>query len=217
MAKQESPAGRRARRTALKVILISSFAAALALPPVVLFVWAGASWSYFTAMRLLGLEGFTLIFVNIVTGATSRNLYRVFKAKRVYRLHVATGVAGFLLALAHGLIVFAEQYFRDYSAAWLIGPVALAVLAVTAYVALDKKRLRRVWRRIHQVNYLIFAALLVKVLLIGSDFTVSLGYATALKAIFITYGAAAAVATALRIWQYEDAARKKRARQAASA
>jgi hypothetical protein len=217
LEKQEGGKGRHTRKKGLKGILIASFVAALAFPLIVLFAWAGASLSYFTFMRLLGLEAFTLIFVNIVTGATSRYLYRLFKAKRVYRFHLATGVAGFLLALFHGVIVLVEGYFRNYSALWIIGPVALILLACTAYAALDKKRLPRIWRRIHQVNYLIFAGLLVKVLLIGSDVSVPLAYATALKAVFIVYGAAAAVATALRIWQYEDAARKKRARQAAGA
>lgn len=90
------------------------------------------------------------------------------------------------------------------------------LLAVTVFAALDRKRLPRVWRRIHQINYLIFLAVFMKAVAIGSDVSAPLGYATTLKVLFSIYLAVAAVATALRIWQYDKAKRKKRAKNAAS-
>ncbi len=93
---------------------------------------------------------------------------------------------------------------------------ALKVLLVATFAALDRKRLPRVWRRIHQINYPLFLAVFIKAVAIGSDVSAPLGYATTLKVLFSIYLAVAAVATTHRIWQYDKAKRKKRARNAAS-
>jgi DMSO/TMAO reductase YedYZ heme-binding membrane subunit len=136
----------------------------VALPAVVVAVSGGAGFWLFTATRLLGLEAFTLIFVNIVTGA-----------------------AGFLMALAHGVIVLAKIYFKGYNAVWVIGPATTALLAVTVFAAMDRKRLPRVWRGVHQINYLIFLAVFIKAVAIGSDVSAPHGYATTLKVVFSIY------------------------------
>lgn len=217
MAGVDEKAESSARRRALKALLFAAFIAMLALPAVMVTLSGSAGFSLFTATRVLGLEAFTLIFVNIVTGAESRFFYRLFKPRPMSRFHIATGAAGFLMALAHGVIVLAKSYFKGHSALWVIGPAALVLLAVTVFAALDRKRLPRVWRRIHQINYLIFLAVFIKAVAIGSDVSAPLGYATALKVVFSIYLAVAAVATALRIWQYGKATRKKRAKAAASA
>jgi DMSO/TMAO reductase YedYZ heme-binding membrane subunit len=205
------------RRKALQGLLIVTFVVMLALPVVLVAVSGTATQApWFTAMRLLGLEAFTLIFVNIVTGALARRFYRLFKPRPFQRFHITCGALGFLMALAHGAIVIVERYNRAYNAIWVVGPVALALLAVTIYVALDRKRLPRVWRRIHQINYLIFTAVFIKAMVIGSDLTGGLGYMIAMKGLFILYAVVAALATAERVRTYEAAARKMRERASAA-
>jgi hypothetical protein len=197
----------------LQALLVVTFIAMLALPAVMVAVSGSATKvPLSTALRILGLEAFTLLFVNIVTGAQSRFFYKLFKARPMYRFHLVTGVTGFLMALAHGVIVLAKSYFRGYSAIWVIGPVTLALLLLTIFAALDKKRLPLVWRRIHQINYLIFLAVFIKAVVIGSDVSVPLGYARTMKVLFIIYLVVAAVAIVLRIWQYKGAAKKSRAK-----
>src|SRR5450756_523059 len=122
-------------------------------------------------MRTSGLLAFTLIFMNLVTGPLSKWFYVLFKPKRVYYFHIATGAAGFALAVMHGVIVFVMAHYRYHPATWLIVPIALGLMIVTMSVAANKKRLPQLWRRIHQLNYLIFVAVFIKAVLIGTTLT----------------------------------------------
>ena len=198
------------RGRALRALLVTAFAAMTLLPAVMVLTTAGAGEvPLFTAMRILGLEAFTLIFVNIVTGALSRYFYRLFKPRLFQRFHIACGVLGFLMALAHGTIVIGKRYYSGYNAIWIIGPVTLGLLAITIFAAADKRRLPRIWRRIHQINYLIFAGVFVKALLIGSDLKANNASAIIIKILFIVYAVVASVATGARVWRYEFMARSR--------
>jgi DMSO/TMAO reductase YedYZ heme-binding membrane subunit len=204
------------RVRALRALLVTAFIAMVSLPPVMVAVSGGATQvPLFTALRILGLEAFTLIFVNIVTGASSRWFYRLFKPGPFRRFHIACGALGFLMALAHGVIVVSKRYWSGYNALWVVGPVTLALLALTVYAALDRKRLKQIWRRIHQINYLIFVAVFVKALIIGSDLTAGQIDAVVLKVTFILYAAVATLVTAVRIWNYEVATGRRRRKGAA--
>jgi hypothetical protein len=206
------------RRRAFRVILVTAFVAMVLLPPVMVSISGSATHApLFTALRILGLEAFTLIFVNIVTGALSRWFYRLFKPRHFQRFHIACGALGFLMALAHGAIVIAKRYSSGYNAiwVWVVGPVTLGLLAITIFVAMDRKRLPRLWRRIHQINYLIFTTVFIKAIVIGSDLTSGKTYAVILKVVFIVYVVVAALATAARIWNYEVMTKRKRERDSA--
>lgn len=69
------------------------------------------------------------------------------------------------------VIVFIMHHYRDHPATWLIGPITLGLLIVTMAVAANRKKLPALWRRVHQLNYLIFVAVFVKALLIGTTLT----------------------------------------------
>ena len=150
-------------------------------------------------MRVSGLWAFTLIFFNLVTGPLSRYFYAVFKPKRVQAFHIATGASGFALAVMHGTIVFVMAHYRDHPAIWLIGPIALGLMIVTMAVAANRKRLPQYWRRIHQLNYVIFAALYIKVMWIGSNVTAPTAAGNAMKALLSLELLAVALATYLRV------------------
>jgi DMSO/TMAO reductase YedYZ heme-binding membrane subunit len=171
----------------------------LAVPPIVITMSPGGWSSWVSSLtRVTGLYAFTFIFMNIISGALSPYFYAVFKPRPEYLIHVATGAMGFLLAMAHGLIVITQRYYRGFGAVWVIGPVALVLLALTVWVALDRVRLKSIWRRIHQLNYLIFVAVYVKAVLIGTDFKTAGRTSQTVMVLCSFYVGLAAVALALR-------------------
>ena len=188
----------------------------LAVPPIILSLvpggWAGTLLS---AARLTALYAFTFIFMNIVSGALAPWFYAVFKARGENIIHFATGSLGFLLALSHGLIVITQRYYRSYNAAWILGPVALGLLACTVWVALDRDRLKKAWRAIHQINYVIFVTVYIHALWIGIDLRGSAA-ANALLVVFSVYVGVAALALLIRLRRYQlQAAGKKETAAAA--
>lgn len=142
----------------------------LAIPAVAVAVSGAASGdALWTALRIVALEAVTLIFANIMIGAFRPVFNRVIKPRTVHRLHVATGMAGFTLAVAHGLMLLIfglAGYARSF--VW-VGPALLVVLVVTMLTATARRRLRASWRWIHRLNYLVFAAGLIHGLALGFD------------------------------------------------
>jgi hypothetical protein len=187
-------------------------AACMLAVPFVIVSASTSKWSVatFAVMRLTALLSFTLIFMNIFTGAMAPYFYAVFGPKNQSRIHLWTGVCGFSLALVHGAIVIIEKYYRSYSAVWVIGPIALALLVLTAWVAIDRRRLKNIWRAIHQINYVIFVAVFVKAVLIGTDFRSGDAASKATLAIFILYAVLATLALLLKLRRYQVKAAKKR-------
>jgi hypothetical protein len=198
-------------RLAARIVLTFVAAAMLAVPPLIITFTPGgwSSWLSWT-IRLFAMYAFTLIFMNIVTGALAPYFYVVFKARGEYLLHVVTGALGFSFALAHGLIVITQRYYRGFGAAWIIGPVALILLVFTVWVALDRQRLKRVWRSIHIVNYAIFAAVYLKALLIGTDFKRVGGAGKAAFILFTAYAVLALLALLVRLRRYQVQVAKRK-------
>lgn len=188
----------------LQVLAYVLGAVTLALP----LALAAAGPLTLTAARATALLAYSFLFHNIMTGSMGVPLfYRLFKPGLVRRYHVMSGVAGFGLAVAHMVIVLASLPLGVFGAAWIIGPVALGLLAVTVAAALGRKRLPGVWRRIHQLNYAIFLAIYVKAVMIGSD----LELVPWLKVVFTLYLAAAALGLLSRLVRYTLLKRGKKA------
>lgn len=204
----------RAQRGPLRVVLVVAALAALAAPALIVGLSAGGFGGAKAAtLRLAGLYAFTLMFFSIVTGALAPRFYILFDPRRAYRFHIACGAAGFGLAVVHGTVVLVTGYFRGYNAVWVIGPVVIALMAVTIATALDHHRLPRVWRAMHQINYALFAAIFVKALVIGQDVSAPTAAARAMKAIMVLYVALAAAALLARLSERMKA-RARRARAA---
>ena len=113
---------------------------------------------------LTALVAVSLIFLDIVTGGFRPMLARVFKPAPLQRAHTAFGIAGLSFAVCHLVLllpVIAEHYSEANPVVFLLGPVALALLLVTVTTALFMKRLKRSWRVVHLLNYVIFAAAVV--------------------------------------------------------
>lgn len=183
-------------RVAKQVGLAALGLVVVVLPPLMIGLSGTASADVlWTTLRLAALEAFTLISANICIGAFRPLFNRVAKPRTMHRLHVTTGLTGFSIALAHGVmaLIFGISGYRTV-AVW-IGPAALAVLALVILSALNRRRLRHTWRWIHRLNYLIFAATLVHGLALGYD----LGSSLFLKGCFAVYAAVVAAGLAYRL------------------
>jgi DMSO/TMAO reductase YedYZ heme-binding membrane subunit len=182
-------------RIALQIVACILTLAALSIPPLLVALSGNAALdATWTVLRIAALEAFTLIFLNIVTGSFRPFFNRVFKARSVQRVHVFTGVAGFSLALAHGItaLLYGIEFYS--TGAVYIGPIVLAVLTVAIAAALMRRRMRNTWRWIHRLNYLVFAAVLAHGLILGYD----LKSEVLLKVLFIFYAAVVAVGLVYR-------------------
>ncbi len=114
------------------------------------------------------------------------------------------GAGGFLLAVVHMLWILAAVNIYGYSSVWLIGPVALGLMAVTIPTAIYRKRVGALWRRVHQMNYAIFAVLLLKAFWIGSNTSAMLE----LRLLWYVYGALAAAGVAYRVGRWRQLKQK---------
>jgi len=183
-----------------RVVTLAFAALALAAPLLVVGLSAGHfGGGKVTAIRLLGLYAFTFAFFNIMTGALAPRFYMVFNPPREYLFHIVSGSLALAFAIAHGTIVLATTFYRGFSAFWVIGPVALGLLLLTVVTALEKNRLAHIWRAVHILNYLIFLAIFVKAMVIGTDVSVATTGAYAMKSVMILYVLLAAAATVIRV------------------
>ena len=193
-AKKAWPAG--SSRTAVQVLLIVLALGVLAIPIVVVVASGTASLdATWTFLRIAALLAFSLIFLNIVTGAFRPFFNRVYKARAVQRFHVATGLAGFSLALAHGILAFVYGITGYNTGAVYIGPIVLVVLTAAILTALTRRRIRHAWRWIHRLNYIIFAAVFIHSMILGYD----IGNEVWLKALFSFYAAVVAAGLVYRL------------------
>lgn len=183
-------------RSLLQVLLVFVGLGLLAIPPVVLAV-SGAEWSetLWITLRVVALEAFTLIFVDIATGAFRLFFVRVYKGRLVQRVHAVIAGVGLAAGTAHGSMVLAFGVSGYTTAAVWLGPSVLVLLAAAIATAVARTRLRRSWRWVHRVNYLVFAAVLTHGLLLGYD----LRNEVFLKAWFALYAAVVFAGFAYRV------------------
>ena len=154
-------------RGAAQATLVSLSLAALAVPAIVVATSGTAAISAtYTALRILALYAVTVVFLNIMTGSFRPLLIKVFKAKTLFKLHNTTGVVGFCLALTHAILVITYGLWPGFSQ---LGPVALYILAATTLTVLLRKFLKKSWRWIHRLNYVVFLFALIHAFQLGSD------------------------------------------------
>jgi DMSO/TMAO reductase YedYZ heme-binding membrane subunit len=137
--------------------------------PVIVVVTSG-SFTVSPALRIAGLLAFSLLFINIVTGAFRPIFNRIFKPKPVQQWHVATGLLGFSMAVTHGSLVLFFGVAGFNLGIVLLGPSVLALLILTMVVALLRRNFAATWRWIHRINYLLFGVIFTHALILGFDF-----------------------------------------------
>ena len=175
------------RRTAAQAALIVLALGALVVPPLVVATSGTASYSAtWTALRILGLYALTVLFLNVITGSFRPLLVKVFKPKLLFRLHNATGVVGFSMAVAHMLLVIVEDLWPGFQK---LGPITLYIFTVTTTIVLLRKYFKRSWRMIHRLNYVVFIVALVHAFQVGTDLADG-GFLTVLLYVYTALAAA---------------------------
>jgi len=184
------------RHRAARIGLAALGLAMLLVPPLTIGLSNGPpSDVLWTSLRLAALEAFTLITANITIGAFRPLFHLVAKPRTIHRLHVTLGLAGFSVAMAHGVMTLVFGIAGYPAAPTWAGPAALAVLALALVTALTRRRFRRTWRWVHRLNYLVFAVVLIHGLLLGYD----LGNDLFLKTCFGVYAAVVLAGCAYRV------------------
>ncbi len=158
-----------ARRLFQSLFVLAGLAL-LAVPPVVITLsgTAGAD-PLWTFLRLVGLEAFMVLFLNLVLGAYRPFLARLARPRPLQRLHLLAGIAAFALALSHGASVFIFGILGYPTHGLWIGPGVLVALFVTIASALLRTRLASYWRYLHRLNYALFLAALAHAVILGTD------------------------------------------------
>ena len=201
-------------RKAVQAVLVTLAAGTLVIPPVVVAASSAydISPSFNTAIRIFALYTITIVFLNIMTGSFRPLLVKAFKAKTMLRFHNTTGLVGFSLAVVHGLLVIIYGFWPGFSK---LGPVAIYILTVTTFTVLLRKYLKKSWRWIHRLNYVVFLVGLIHAFQVGNDVVYG---GLFLRVMLFVYAALVAVGfvyrsqLALRLY----VRRKRRSRKAAA-
>lgn len=146
---------------------------------------------------LLALMAVSFIFLDIATGAFQPLLKKVFEPDRLRRAHIVFGVTGLLLVLVHLSLLLpyiGAHYAEANHVLFFFGPLALLLLLLTIGTALLRNRLHAIWRRIHYLNYLIFAFAVAHGLVVGADRS-----AIAMMAVFYGFAAVALAGLVYRL------------------
>lgn len=197
-----------------QVLILGVGLALLVVPPLVVISSGTARDSaLWTSLRLLALYAFTLLFINVVIGAARPLFNRIFPPRKVFVLHNFIGLAALLLALGHGTLVLVYG-LSGYKGAYVaLGPTVLVLLAVTVSAALARKQLKRLWRPLHRLNYLLFVIVLVHAWFLGFDFKYSHDK-NAMQVVALIYAAIAALAVIYRLYTIIEARKKRRIKAA---
>jgi DMSO/TMAO reductase YedYZ heme-binding membrane subunit len=183
-------------RLLLQIESIALFLGILAIPPIIIAISGTATLdATWTTLRLAALLAFSLIFVSIITGSFRPIFNRTFKPHNVQRIHVANGLAGFSLALAHGVLAAIYGLTGYKTSAVVVGPIVLGLLFIVILTAIARRSIRQMWRWIHRLNYLIFAAVFVHGLVLGYDLKSDLF----LRICFSVYAAVVAAGLVFRL------------------
>src|SRR4030042_2301674 len=141
--------------------------------------------------RIFGLTLFTLLFVQLILGAFMDKWERKL-GEWVFKYHVIEGIIIYCLALLHPLSLMFLNYFVgsglnpyfvfidvclicrypiDYY--YTLGRISFWLLTVTVFAGLFRKAtpwLKKNWRKLHVLNYLVFLIVGAHGFLIGTDF-----------------------------------------------
>lgn len=143
--------------------------------------------------RISGVFIFTLLFIQIILGAYMDKLTSKFGGW-IFKVHVIQGPIIYLLALIHPffLLIFNFKLFHTldpfyiYTQACLLcktnlelfytfGRLGLWLLTIGVFAALFRNSdvwLKKNWRKLHALNYLVFFLVAIHGYLLGNDFKI---------------------------------------------
>lgn len=154
---------------------------------------------------LLGLYAFTLVWIQVMIGSLTPLWRRYWP--RVTTLHRWLGVFALLFAILHPLFLFVGVGWTVYLARTYVAPhlvvfvwlgyFQLLLIITTASTALLMRWpwLRKHWRTIHLLNYVVFYSVLVHSLALGHD----VGSSALLRGLWYAYGLMVTIALIFRL------------------
>lgn len=175
-------------KQALKVVLPILWLVTLITPPV-LFLSTRPAESLSDPRVLFpvfGLIAFTLIWLQIMLGAFMRQLVRIFP--KVLTLHIGQGIFALGFAVLHPFTLiysFLPGNLEDYFHYTFIAPemkffvhlgqasVPLLILGIFAGAMRNWAPIKRVWRWLHMVHYVVFFAIFFHSWNLGTDLATS--------------------------------------------
>lgn len=185
-------------KAVLKTLVVVGVAAMVAMPFVWLLSQgalavttdstATASDRLYPFVRLLGLLVFTGLTLQILSQTFWVPLTKLFAPKSLLAWHIAEGLVVYSLVLLHPFMFDLTQYLATHSLSFLAGYVPhagmdrfeflvmlgyfnLILITLTVSAGLLRKRpfIRRWWKKVHVLNYLVFGIALYHSLNIGTD------------------------------------------------
>lgn len=153
---------------------------------------------------LVGLYAFFFVWAQFIIGTSKDFLCKVFPG--IISFHRKQGVVALALAFFHpGLILLGYGISKYLEMGYvssslrlfvLLGYFQLGLISLTAFTALLRKLtfLRRVWLKIHYLNYVLFVSIFIHSWFLGSDVST-----TNLKYLWFFFGATAIVSTIWRL------------------
>lgn len=122
--------------------------------------------------RLFALAGFVLMFYQFVLTARLPFLEALLKRPGMVRSHRLIGKIGFLLMLAHGIILLAmDPFLYTEKTLGLIALILLTIAVVAAWLFKPLKLSLKTWRSIHLLAYLVFPLVFVHAISLGATVT----------------------------------------------
>ena len=154
----------------------------------------------FLLQRAAGLFAFTLIFIQIVLGSGRDLLSQIYPASDIIKIHRLIGKIAFALVLAHPLLIIITPnlfftFWQQDSLAISLGITALVLILITVPTAIWAANIGLSWIKIHRLNYLVFALIIIHSRRIGVDTGGSLIYWW-----YISLGVIAAGLFARKLW-----------------
>lgn len=180
-----------------KIIFFIVFLALLALAPItVLLVTPVTIVTPFIIarliLRILGLSAFILLFVQIILGFYMEKIINKL-GPWIFNFHVAEGIATYIIILLHPVIYGISNYLLGHSIDpigvflgfcilckpkielyYTFGRVAFWLLTIAVLAARIREStpwLRKNWRSLHILNYLVFLLVAIHGFLVGTDYT----------------------------------------------
>ena len=195
-------------RRSIQALLLLLTLGTLVIPPLVVATSGTASFdATWTSLRILALFALTVLFLNVMTGSFRPLLIKVFKPKLLFRVHNTSGIVGFSMAVAHMILVIVYGLWPGFEK---LGPVALYIFTATTIAILLRKYMKKWWRMIHRLNYVVFVIALIHAFQVGTDVKSQ----AFLEAILIIYAALVGLGFIYRLQLVIRTRLEKRARKA---
>ena len=176
--------------TRLKILFFIIYILFLSVPLITFVINKGfdsfQSNPFYALLRLIGLIGVTLLFIQLMLGGFM-NFWRRFLGTWVFRFHITQGIVAYFIILSHPLFYFLlnleslgitkailsilPDFSDQYDFFITLGRIGIILLTIGVIAGIFRTRpfISRHWRFFHRANYISFTLILIHSYLIGTD------------------------------------------------